>query len=434
LEKRNTIAKAMPANLGKQLKKKPAKCYKADGSLSANGVKWFQYLYENNLDIDTEEILEAPNPGSPLQLKNWLFELGWEPLVYKKSKNTGQDLPQIKNEAGELCESITEYLAEAVPAIKELSDYYVIRHRLGIFKSFIASQKDGYINFSIGGLTNTLRVKHSKPLANLPGRDKFYGKEIRSVVVANGENDYLCGIDISGLESTTANHYMYDYDPEYVMKKTAPDYDPHLDLAERAGLMTAQELIQFKSYKKAEILSEQEKLHYDSLTGKRHSTKTVNFACIYGAYPRKIASILKCDLNFAEKLFNAYWELNRSVGNVQENAEVVNINNQLWVWNPVAGYYIFLKNIKDVFSSLNQSTGVYVFDRFTDYLSSELKLLNIFIPFQYHDEVLFSYLYLMTEEVKECAKIAVENLNKELQLNLPIKVSTQVGKNYEQCH
>lgn len=52
-------------------------------------------------------------------------------------------------------------------------------------------------------------------------------------------------------------------------------------------------------------------------------------------------------------------------------------------YNPVSGFYYSLRYLKDVFSTLNQSTGVYIFDQWL--LRVLMSGLNV--PFQYHDEL-----------------------------------------------
>ena len=73
----------------------PKKMRKADGSLSALGRKWLDYLNENDLPPTIEETrkvfkIEKGKPSSPKQIKEWLFSLGWKPISFKtndKGKN-----------------------------------------------------------------------------------------------------------------------------------------------------------------------------------------------------------------------------------------------------------------------------------------------------------------------------------------------------------
>ena len=100
------LSKNMPISIGKLLYTKPKNLNKQDGTLSSHGVKWLERLKEFGLPYDSTEIREIPNPGSPLQLKDWLFSLGWKPITFKISKNTGENLPQVSLPFGQgLCQS-----------------------------------------------------------------------------------------------------------------------------------------------------------------------------------------------------------------------------------------------------------------------------------------------------------------------------------------
>jgi len=52
------------------------------------------------------------------------------------------------------------------------------------------------------------------------------------------------------LENRARNHLIYPYDPNYVETMSSDDYDPHINLAEAAGLITKEEVKFFKWYKK----------------------------------------------------------------------------------------------------------------------------------------------------------------------------------------
>ena len=60
----------------------------------------------------------------------------------------------------------------------------------------------------------------------------------------------MIGSDVSGLESATSQHYIYNYDPDYVREMRSEDYDPHTDIAVLAGLMTEDEEKFFKWFDK----------------------------------------------------------------------------------------------------------------------------------------------------------------------------------------
>ena len=187
-------------------KSRPKNCFRKDGTASAHGQRWFDLLQENGLPLhfdDEVEVIkkwEDPNPNSTDQVKDWLYSLGWEPCTFKydKNKETGEErkIPQVRKE-GELTDSV-KLIAETNPMVEVLEGLTVMQHRLGIFQGFLDCEQDGYVRAEIDGLTNTLRFKHKKPLVNLPGVDRPWGKEIRGCLTApNWLCSLRCGYDFS---------------------------------------------------------------------------------------------------------------------------------------------------------------------------------------------------------------------------------------------
>lgn len=252
-EKFEILKQHMPNVIHYKKISKPSKPYKKDGSLSAAGIKWFKLLEENNLPEDYEDEVEIiykteePNPQSVTQLKDWLYSLGWKPDKFVERPNTKGEInkvPQIYD--GEvICNSIKS-MFEEYPYLENLDMIGKIKHRYGIFKSFLSMNKE-YVPSLIAGFTNTFRVKHVKPFANMPKVGTFFGAEIRGCIVTP-ENKLCCGSDCSALESTTQDHYMMYFDPEYVRDKRTPGYDAHTDIAVLANIMTPEEEKFFKWY------------------------------------------------------------------------------------------------------------------------------------------------------------------------------------------
>lgn len=437
-KKEQIVSALMP--LGKVLYKKPKVIIKKDGTLTEQGKKWFEILKENNLPNETEEIREVGNPGSIPQIKDWLFSLGWKPFTFKVSKSTGKQIPQINLPFGQgLCESI-KILYDIEPNLKELESYFMLRNRLSCIEGFIESMdKDGYVQASAKGLTNTLRLRHSKPIVNLPAIDKPYGKEIRGLISVKEDDEILIGMDISGLESATADHYIYFYDPEYVKEKRTPGFDPHIDIAFLANMVTEEEVKFFKYIeslpdKKKELLSKEEKDRIKSIKKKRHTAKTGNFAMTYNAYPPKIQEICRFEtLDEAQHLFDVYWERNKGIKMVVNDTIIKKVKGKLWLWNPVAQLWMYLKTEKDTFSCLNQSTGSYVFNCLLRIVKEKISGKGE-ILLEYHDEMLIRTKEYLKEEVLSCLDEAVVMLNNQLKLNIEISISKEIGKNYADCH
>jgi DNA polymerase I-like protein with 3'-5' exonuclease and polymerase domains len=438
-EKTDLLASSMPKQLEKEC---PKKMYKKDGALSALGMKWQNMLVEKGLPLDTKAIYKKGNPGSHVQLKEWLFSLGWKPQTYKVSSATGEELPQVSLPfGGGLCPSIKE-LAEEHDVVKHLEGYYMVRHRIGLFKSFLENvDVTGRVYSRAQGFTNTYRLLHAKPIANLPGVDKYYGEQIRGCLKVTDDSYVMLGSDVSGLEDTTKMHYMYNYDPEYVKQMLTPGFDGHTNVAVNVGMMTKEEEDHFKAINKRKEEQgddfkylEGEDEEYKRLAKIRKSAKPINFGGQYGIGPAKLAENMGISLEEAEKLHTGYWKLNWSIKQTAKDAKIKVVNGQKWLYNPVSQLWLFLKDDKDKFSTLNQSTGVYVFDTWVRHIRILLKPYGIKIKLQYHDEVLFECKKELKDTCTALLKKAMEEANKQLQLNVTVRIDTQSGKNYAECH
>ena len=421
------LIKAMPDVPIISKKKRPAKPFKKDGSLSATGTNWFNLLKENNLPKDYDGIVEIvigykePKPTSSVQVKNWLFELGWEPIhfVYKRDKDTGdvRKIPQIKSEVDDsrLCDSVL-LLCDDNPAIRLFEGLSTLVHRIGFFKSFLDNVDDGYVQAEIAGLTNTLRFKHKKPLANIPSVNVPYGYDIRSCLIAPDGYE-LCGSDMSSLEDRTKLHYMYAYDPEYVKEMSSEGFDPHLDLALQAGKLTLQ---QVQAHKDGE----------ENHSIIRHIYKTANYACIYGSGAATVARGAGITIPEAEELIKVYWERNWAVKQLAEDTITKTIGGQMWLYNPVSRFWYSLRYKKDIFSTLNQGTGVYAFDTWVKYILSKRKQLTG----QFHDEIILTIKKGSQDKCKQLIRWAINKTNEQLKLNRELDVDIQFGNCYADIH
>ena len=418
------LREVMPMRKVMSVKTKPKVCLKKDGSISAHGQRWFDLLDANGLpqsyegDVTVVKGVEQSNPNSPEQVKEWLFGLGWEPCTYKfnKNKETGEEkkVSQVRK-SGELTSSV-QILIESNPAVGVLDGLTIIQHRLGIFHGFIECEQNGYVKAEIDGLTNTLRFKHRKPLVNLPGVDKPWGKEIRGCLTAP-EGYTLCGADMTSLEDTTKRHYMNPYDPNYVEEMSQDGFDPHLDLAKHAGAVTQEQIDKHNS---GEV----------SLKALRKNYKVVNYSATYGVGAAKLSRETGMTVSEASALLDTYWERNWSVKQFAEDQKLRKIDGEMWVQNPVSKFWHNLRYEKDAFSTINQSTGAYCFDKWVAlYRTKRGNIIG-----QFHDE---SINLVKKGEEKQHTKAltwAIEKLNQELKLNVDLGIDVQYGQRYSEIH
>lgn len=420
------LKSVMPMVTKYKRRERPQTLYKKDGSPTKFLENWRTLCKEYGFDEDylgpievSDKVIE-PNPNSSEQVKAWLTSLGWQPCTfdYKKDKTTGKErrIPQVRKQ-GELTPSV-EVLAEKNEHVKVLSDLTVIEHRIGVFKSLLKHQVDGWVKAEFAGLTNTLRFKHKEPVVNLPGVDKAWGKEIRSCLVAPDDDHFLCGSDMVSLEATTKAHYIYPYDPEYATLITQPDFDQHLDLAYHAGDLSQQQVEDHISGKENH-----------SKTRKKY--KTVNYGALYGIGKDKLARENGMSVDDAEKLLEAYWSRNWAVKKFVDSLKVKPTRDgTLWVFNPVSEFWYSLRFEKDKFSTINQSTGAYCFDTWVAFCKSK----GIQLCGQFHDEQVNPVKKKDKEKHEEVLKWARDKLNSKLKLNVTLDIDIKFGDNYSDVH
>jgi len=433
IQKTEALTAAMPKQPIKTIKKYPKVFKKASGELSTNGQKWVELVKEKGFPEDYKEDIEVitgyndGNPNSHAQIKNWLFDLGWEPGWYKYVKEEGKSemrkIPQVasKDEPGEVCESIKK-LIEKEPNLEELDGLGIISHRISILKGFLRDQKNGRLYQGTSGLTNTLRLQHSV-IVNLPNAKKPFSEHIRASLIPD-DGKILIGCDLTGIEDATKRHYIYKYDPDYIEEMNHPDFDPHLSIAVKAGFIT----------------EEQSDLHklYDKTKGKegvsfkeeRSKAKVANFALTYKCGIPTLMRQTGLGRKQAEALSKAYWDKNNAILKVEDSLQIKQIGTQMWLLNPVSKFWYSLRAEKDKFSTLNQSTAVWVFDLFVKNVIN----LGITPNFQYHDEWTGNIFEHEKEFSTELVKKAINAVNEELKLNIQVGCSIDFGVNYKEAH
>tara|TARA_R110000868_G_scaffold89978_4_gene250108 strand:- start:1597 stop:3420 length:1824 start_codon:yes stop_codon:yes gene_type:complete len=421
-KKQGQLAEAMPKRIITAVRTPPKNMYKKDGTLSSHGERWKKTLAESFMPSTTMTPVtvtvgtEEGNPNSVDQTKDWLLDLGWKPKTFKyiRGDNYGEErkIPQVRKD-GDLCQSVKD-LIKVEPAIELLDGLTVATHRIGILKGFIENHVGGYLTAGAQGLTNTFRFRHRNPLVNLPGLDKPFGEYIRGSLIAR-EGMMLVGCDMVSLEDTTKRHWIQPLDPEYVAEMQQEGFDPHLDLAKNAGAVTQSDIDDHVAGRK-------------NLTSIRKGYKAANYACVYGIGEVALSRSTGLPKAKCKQIIKSYWERNWAVKKVAEAQRVKEVEGNTWIFNPVSGFWHELRYDKDRWSTINQSTGVYVFDTFVALCRQNgLKIIG-----QFHDEIIVE-----TGNVEETTytldKCCVM-LNEKIKLNVPFGIDYQSGNNYGEIH
>jgi hypothetical protein len=424
-EKVVQLAEAMPKHILTRVATKPKVMYKKNGEISSHGEKWVELCKEYKQPITTQSFVvktgeEQGNPNSPDQVKDWLHGLGWVPQTYKfvRNKKTGEErqIEQVRDD-GELCESVKE-LNEVDPAVDILDGLTVLIHRASVLRGFLdCVSTDGYLKAEIAGFTNTLRFKHSKPLVNLPKVDKPYGDVIRGVLTCP-EGYTLAGADMVSLEDTTKRHYMKPLDPDYVEDMSREGFDPHLDLAKFAGVITQDDIDAYNRGEKPEVKKV------------RKAYKAVNYSALYGVGAAKLARGTGLSVKEAKTLLDAFWARNWAIKKVSDGVRTRELFGSMWLYNPVSHFWYDLRSDKDRFSTLNQGTGVFCFDTWVALCRKNgIKTIG-----QFHDEIIALVENGKQDEVAAIMHGAAAKLNEKVKLNVPFGCDAQFGKTYGEIH
>ena len=423
LEKVEQLSDAMPKKVLTRVATPPKVMHKKDGSLSSHGEKWVELCKEyyqpttsTRFVVKTGE--ERGNPNSNDQVKDWLYSLGWKPRTYKflRDKKTGEErrIEQVRKD-GDLCESVRE-LAAVDPAVDLLDGLTVLTHRAGILKSFLECHKGGWLQAGVAGLTNTFRFKHFKPLVNLPSVDKPYGDVIRGCLTCP-DGYVLAGADMTSLEDTTKRHYMKPLDPDYVAEMSKEGFDPHLDLAKHAGVISQDDIDKHNSGER-------------SLKALRKNYKVVNYSATYGVGAAKLARETGMSQGEAKTLLDAFWSRNWSIERVASRLRTRELFGSMWLQNPVSGFWHSLRSEKDRFSTLNQSTGVFCFDKWV----RECRGMGLETIGQFHDEIIVLTKEGDEDKVENIMSMGIDNVNHEIDLNVPLGTDVQFGNTYADIH
>lgn len=427
------LASAMPKVQIYASRTRPAKPFKKDGTYSTHGTRWFALVRKHHPELSEEQVEafsepieelvgeEEGNPGSHVQIKDWLYSLGWKPetFKYQRDKETGdiREIPQINLEHGAgICPSIIK-LYSVASDLKLLEGLGVVTHRISILAGFLSSMDtEGYVLAQVNGLTNTLRFKH-KTVVNLPKVGKPYGEAVRGSLIAPKGYE-LCGSDMSSLEDRLKQHYIYPYDPKYVEDMNRDDYDPHLSLAVLAKAITIEQMDCY--------INGSDK----SIKPIRDQYKGGNYSCQYGAGPPRLALGLDITLEEAKKIHTAYWKMNWAIKKVAEDQVVKKLKGQMWLLNPINKFWYSLRYEKDIFSTLVQGSASYVFDLWV----STFRATRSQITAQFHDEVVLTIKKGSRDKCELLLREAIRKTNERLQLNRELDIDVQFGDRYSEIH
>jgi len=180
-----------------------------------------------------------------------------------------------------------------------------------------------------------------------------------------------------------------------------------------------------------EDLDEYHKNKTPWVKGVRKNYKTVNYAAQYGVQKKTLSRQSNLKMQEAQELLDIYWEKNWAIMKVAKSQYVKTLKDgTLWLKNPVNGFYYSLRNERDIFSTLVQGTGDYLFNLWTLFC----RQMGMVLTLNYHDEWLSIVDEGQEKELEEVAHKAMDKVNEKLKLNVKVRCDFQTGKNYAECH
>jgi len=178
-------------------------------------------------------------------------------------------------------------------------------------------------------------------------------------------------------------------------------------------------------------MPETDEQRFKRLDAMRGPAKVTNYSALYNVGVASLSRNGGMPMKEAEAFLKAFWDMNWSIKQVAKEAYVRTLKDgSMWVKNPVSGFFYSLRNDRDTWSTLNQGTGVYIFDSWL------LRCRNkgVVISLSYHDELLTYVQKGKEDEMTEKLKSAMREVNETLKLNVNIESDIQYGGNYAEVH
>jgi hypothetical protein len=389
--------------------------------------------------VKTKKPLKLSNQAG---MKEYLFSLGWEPEYWNfKKDKTGRMLklngefvrasPKVRS--GEaICLSLVGLMSGAAyiqKTVKAYIAYSVYKHRLSSLEGML-KQKRLRIDGRIGADMNTIgaatgRVTH-KVVANIPKSLNEFddqrlvvegvikSKHIMRACFRAGFKKILVGIDASAIEARVEAHFVYKYE---------------------GGVAYGAALLGVKP-------NDIHTINSRKLRVTRDLAKSIKYALGYGASVRKIMTLLRCDLERAQEVYDDYWESAKCVRMLLLDLEQQWLNNNNRI-KAIDGRPLFVDSSHKLLNYSFQSTGTIIMKNAACIMDRRLRKEGLYRfdavkkVCDYHDEFQFE----CDREVKGLARyigeIGVESIREAgvvLGLNVPLDGEFKIGNHWGMTH
>lgn len=354
--------------------------------------------------------------------ENEIYDLAGESFNINSPKQLGKilfeklDLPVIKR-------TKTGYSTNA-EVLEELSDKHPIIDKITYFRQLTklystyieglkaVIDKDGKIHSSFNQtVTTTGRLSSTEPnLQNIPVKYEM-GKEIRKVFIPEDENSVILSADYSQIELRVLAHIADD-------KNLISAFKEHSDIHTK----TASEVF---------------KVPIDQVThAMRSSAKAVNFGIVYGISDFSLAKDLKIPRKEAKSYIDTYFErypnvkkyMEDIVKKAEKDGYVTTIMNRRRFIPEIKGPNKIMKALGErlamnapIQGSAADIIKLAMVNVYKDLRNKNLKSKLIL---QVHDELILN---VYKDELDEVKALVKEDMEKVLDLSVPLEVDINVG-------
>lgn len=424
--------------------------------------------FEKAVKNYVEQTLTGPYRKHRLEIIGCEAEdLEWKLLSHKDIKKPLRvpTSPQVTlPPEKELCPGLVA-LGEKVAFAKDFADFMTYRHR----KNSIAGGVDEDGEPSSGYLTaqredgriptpadtngcNTGRYQH-RVVCNIPRVTSLYGGVMRGLFGVSS-NKFQLGFDFASLEARIEGHYVYRYPkgPELAaaLLLEKPN-DIHTSMAKKLGIT-------------------------------RDAAKSINYAVLYGASAPKIAKMLAISIEAAQAIIDAFWAELSALKAMKDKLEAYwqDVGLKKFILG-IDGRKIYTRSKHSLINALFQSGGGLAAKYVVVEIARQLEEMGLFNHplyhdvenrrgvsqlIVYHDEVQYSVSrdlvrfevfddeasakanakpgssaighgkkwYRAYSPMHDIIKSSIENVVKDLKINVELGFEYQVGMDWESTH
>ena len=355
------------------------------------------------------------NPDSSSEVQEVLLSLGWKPTEYNtvKDKITGEYRTTTPKLTEDSFSSLPKGLGE------KIGRYNVISHR----KNFLQSERSpdrGAIPTAVkyyGDIpaeaftcgTPTARYRHSGVVCNIPRPTTLYGGEIRALFTVP-EGFVMVGADLSGIEARMLAHFLLagNYRNAQETADLILSGDFHTVNAELWGV-------------------------------DRNTAKSILYATLYGAGPAKLAAIAGRAQSAGKKIKDDFYERHPAIHGLIQDLEIAFKRNGGWITG-IDGRPLFVRRASTLLNTLLQNAATVVFKKWMvalEEVRAERRYREkVAQMIAYHDEL--QYRVVDDEQVitdwSFCCALVAGMVGIDMNLKVPIKAETRIGKTWRDTH